>query len=92
MENVSDSAERHGSVRRAIDAIGERLPLGWGDFLRQLALFIAFDVAYEATRGLSDGARNVAIRHAEDVVSAEKTLGIFREQAVQSWALHAPAS
>jgi hypothetical protein len=90
VENVSESPEHHGSVRRAIDAIGRRLPLGWADFLRQLALFIAFDIAYESTRGLSDGARTVAIRHAEDVVSAEKTLGIFREQAVQQWAMHAP--
>jgi hypothetical protein len=90
VEHASDTNERAGSVRRAIDAIGERLPRGWGDFLRQLALFIAFDITYEATRGLSDGARDVAVRHAEDVVSAEKTLGIFREQTIQHWAMHAP--
>jgi PAP2 superfamily len=90
VEHASETSERPGAARRAIDAIGERLPRGWGDFLRQLALFISFDIAYEATRGLSDGARDVAIRHARDVVSAEQTLGIFREQAVQRWAMHAP--
>jgi PAP2 superfamily protein len=87
---ASESKTRPSGVRRALDAIGRRLPRGWGDFLRQLALFICFDIAYEATRGLSDGARDVAIRHAEDVVSAEKTLGLWHEQAIQHWALHAP--
>ncbi len=89
--DVASGTRSHpSSARRAVDAIGRRLPRGWGHFLRQLALFICFDVAYEATRGLSDGARTVAIRHAEDVVSAEKTLGIWHEQAIQHWAMHAP--
>jgi hypothetical protein len=87
---ASHSKTRPARTRRVIDAIGRRLPRGWGHFLRQLALFICFDIAYEATRGLSDGARSVAIRHAEDVVTAEKTLGIWHEQAIQQWAMHAP--
>jgi hypothetical protein len=87
---ATETDRRPGGVRRAIDAIGRRLPRGWGHFLRQLALFICFDVAYEATRGLSDGARDVAIRHAEDVVSAEKTLGIWHEQGIQHWTMNAP--
>jgi PAP2 superfamily len=90
VDHASETRDAPGTLRRRIDAIGEWLPKGWGDFLRQLALFIAFDISYEATRGFSDGARTVAIRHAEDVVSAEKTLGIFREQAVQRWAMDAP--
>jgi hypothetical protein len=88
---ASESKMRPARARRAIDAIGHWLPHGWGDFLRQLALFICFDIAYEATRGLADGARGVAVRHAEDVVSAEKALGLWHEQVVQQWALHAPA-
>jgi hypothetical protein len=87
---ATESERRPGGVRRGIDAIGRRLPRGWGHFLRQLALFISFDIAYEATRGLSDGARDVAIRHAEDVVSAEKTLGIWHEQGIQHWTMNAP--
>ena len=39
-------------------------------------------------RPLRRGA-TTAIRHAEDVVSAERSLGIFREQAVQHWAMDA---
>jgi hypothetical protein len=87
---ASESRLPPGGMRRTVDAVGRRLPRGWRHFLGQLALFISFDVAYEATRGLSDGQRSVAIRHAEDVVSAERTLGIFREQAIQHWAMHAP--
>jgi membrane-associated phospholipid phosphatase len=87
---ASESKTRPSGVRRTIDAIGRRLPRGWRHFLGQLALFICFDIAYEATRGLSDSARAVAIRHAEDVVSAEKSLGLWHEQAIQQWALHAP--
>ena len=90
MEVASKETSHPRGLRRGIDAIGRKLPRGWGDFLRQLALFAAFDIAYEATRGLSDGARSTAIRHAEDVVSAERSLGIFREQAVQHWAMNAP--
>jgi hypothetical protein len=82
---------RPSGARRLIDAIGRRLPRGWGHFLRQLAILVAFDVAYEATRGLTDGARDVAIRHAEDVVTAEKALGLWHEQAIQHWTLHAPS-
>jgi hypothetical protein len=87
---ASESNTRPDGLRGVIDAIGRRLPRGWRHFLSQLALFICFDIAYEATRGLSDGARSVAIRHAEDVVSAERTLGIWREQGIQHWAMNAP--
>jgi hypothetical protein len=87
---ATESETRPGGVKRAIDAIGQKLPRGWGHFLRQLALFICFDIAYEATRGFSDGARDDAIRHAEQVVSAEKALGLWHEQAIQQWTLHAP--
>jgi PAP2 superfamily len=90
VEVASETTPRPRGARRVIDAIGRKLPRGWGDFLRQLALFIAFDITYESTRGLSDGARDTAIRHAEDVVSAERSLGIFREQAIQHWSMHAP--
>jgi hypothetical protein len=87
---ATETSPRPGALRRLIDDIGRRLPRGWRHFLGQLALFASFDIAYEATRGLSDGARTTAIRHAEDVVSAEKTLGIFHEQAIQHWTMTAP--
>ena len=90
MDVATEPDARPHAVRRLIDEIGRRLPRGWGHFLRQLALFICFDIAYEATRGLSDGARDVAIRHAQDVVSAERSLGLWHEQSIQHWTMHAP--
>jgi hypothetical protein len=71
--------------------IGRRfLPKGWPDFLKQLAIFAIFDVAYEGSRALAEGQETAAFRHGHDVVDAEKTLGIFRELNVQQWVLGAP--
>src|SRR3954469_23035897 len=71
--------------------IGRRfLPKGWPDFLKQLAIFAIFDIAYEGSRALAEGQETAAFRHGHDVVDAEKTLGIFRELNVQQWVLGAP--
>lgn len=64
------------------------LPKGWGDFLLQLVLFAIVDIAYELTRGLSEGSVLPAFAHARDVVSLERSLGVFTELDVQRWALH----
>jgi PAP2 superfamily len=64
------------------------LPKGWGDFLLQLFLFALVDIAYELTRGLSEGSVLPAFSHARDVVSLERSLGIFTELDVQRWVLH----
>jgi membrane-associated phospholipid phosphatase len=71
-------------------AIGALLPAGWGGFGRQLAIFIPFDIAYELSRELATGGEAAALQHARDVVSLERTLGIYHELAVQRWALDAP--
>src|SRR5947207_14561410 len=64
------------------------LPKGWPDFLLQLFLFALVDIAYELTRGLSEGSVLPAFAHARDVVSLERSLGVFTELDVQHWALH----
>ncbi len=66
------------------------LPRGWGDFWLQLAIFWAFYISYEGTRGVSDGARDEAFANANRVIDAERALGIFWELDVQNWALNAP--
>ena len=63
------------------------LPKGWTDFLLQLALFAIVDLAYEATRGRSLGTVQAAFRHAQDMVSFERSIGIFTELDVQHWVL-----
>jgi hypothetical protein len=63
------------------------LPKGWPDFLLQLFLFAIVDIAYELTRGLSEGSVLPAFSHARDVVSLERSLGVFNELEVQHWVL-----
>ena len=62
------------------------LPRGWADLALQLTLFAVLDLVYETTRMLAVGDRGVALHHAHDIVSAERTLGIFHELSVQHFA------
>jgi hypothetical protein len=66
------------------------LPKGWPDFLFQLVLFAVADLLYEISRTLAKGDLAVAFVHARDVVSVEKSVGIFTELDVQHWALARP--
>jgi uncharacterized membrane protein YbhN (UPF0104 family) len=79
------------SPRSLITAIGTRLPRGWGDLGRQLAIFALLDMAYELSRTLAVGDRSTALRHSRSIVNTERSLGLFHELDVQQWALHAPA-
>jgi hypothetical protein len=73
-----------------VDRVGRFLPKGWPDFLLQLGLFALVDVLYEASRTFAEGNLAEAFVHARDVVSVEKTMGIFTEMDVQRWALSKP--
>jgi hypothetical protein len=70
--------------------IGALLPDGWAGLARQVAVFVPFDLAYELSRALAQGGRLTALRHAHDVVHAERVLRMYQEHAVQDWALDAP--
>ena len=65
----------------------QRLPQGWLDLLRQLALFAAAYYAYRIVRGLVDGQATLAFENARTLMDVERTLGLFFEPAVQGWAL-----
>jgi hypothetical protein len=56
----------------------------------ELAMVIGVYAAYEATRGLVAGDAHVALRHAQDVVSLERSLHIFVEGHVQRAAQAVP--
>jgi hypothetical protein len=56
----------------------------------QLVLFAVADLLYEISRTLAKGDLAVAFVHARDVVSVEKSIGIFTELDVQHWALARP--
>ena len=69
-----------------IGHIGRLLPRGWADLAKQLTLFAVLDLAYELSRVAAAGDRGVALRHAHDIVSAERSLGLFHELNVQHFA------
>jgi cytochrome bd-type quinol oxidase subunit 2 len=56
----------------------------------ELALIFGLYAAYEATRGLVAGDERVALRHARDVISLERSLHIFVEGPIQHAALAVP--
>ena len=62
------------------------LPAGWLDVLRQVALFGLAYLAYRLVRGVVEGDANAAFRHAEDLISLERTMHLFVEPSVQAWA------
>ena len=56
----------------------------------ELALILGLYAAYEGTRGLVAGDEQIALRHARDVVSLERSLHLFVEGPVQHAALAIP--
>jgi membrane-associated phospholipid phosphatase len=72
-------------VSRALNAVGSRLPKGWGDLGRQLALLLAVDIGYETVRGVADGQRSVAMAHGQQVIDFERTTHTFFEPSLQAF-------
>jgi len=68
---------------RVLEAISERLPKGWGDLLRQLALFLLAYNGYQLVRGVVDGKQHIAMANADRVIHFERSLGSFFEPALQ---------
>jgi PAP2 superfamily len=87
MAQVLSQTEQPEQRKGWVDRI---LPKGWLDFIVQLVLFTLVDLAYELTRGHSLGSVQAAFRHAQDMVSLERSMGIFTELDVQRWVLHRP--
>ncbi|MGH2831290.1 MAG: phosphatase PAP2 family protein [Solirubrobacteraceae bacterium] len=62
------------------------LPHGWRDVLRQILLVGLAYGAYSLMRGLVRGDANAAFQHARDLIQLERTLHVFVEPSVQTWA------
>jgi cytochrome bd-type quinol oxidase subunit 2 len=81
------------SVDRAGRAVADRR--GWLSTRHSLpiemAMVIGVYAAYEATRGLVAGDADTALRHAQDVISLERSLNIFVEGPIQHAALAVPS-
>jgi membrane-associated phospholipid phosphatase len=63
------------------------LPRGPVDLLRQIICFCGAYWLYRVVRGLEFGHAALAIRHARDVVGLERSLHVFVEPSIQSWAI-----
>jgi hypothetical protein len=62
-------------------------PRGTWDLAWQWILFAGAYYLYRLVRGLVDGHANVAYQHARDIVNFERSLHLFIEPHVQSWAI-----
>jgi membrane-associated phospholipid phosphatase len=76
-------------VSRALSAAGSKLPKGWGDFGRQIAILVSVDLAYTFVRGIVDSEKALAMTHGQDVIGFEKSLGLFFEPSWQAFFLPA---
>jgi PAP2 superfamily len=70
-------------VLRPLDSIGRLLPKGWGDLLKQFALFLIAYQGYQMVRGLADGRAEVALANGERVIDLERSLGTLFEPGLQ---------
>ena len=63
-----------------------RLPQGWLDLLRQLALFAGAYYVYRIVRGIVDGQAVQAFENGRALVYLERDMGLFFEPGLQAWA------
>ena len=73
----------------AFAAISTRLPKGWGDLARQVAILVSVDLAYTFVRGIADGERAIAIVHGQQVIDLERSTHTFFEPSLQAFFLPA---
>jgi hypothetical protein len=72
-------------LARAFRRSHQRLPGGWLDLLRQLALFAGAYYVYRIVRGMVDGQALAAFEHARQLIRLEQAVGLFFEPGVQDW-------
>ena len=70
-------------MSRLVHTVGRRLPHGWGDLLRQAALFFVAYNGYQVVRGIADGRHEVALANGVHIMHLERSLGAFFEPAFQ---------
>jgi hypothetical protein len=68
---------------------GTWLSHGWADFLRQIAIWLGFAVAYQVARGLSDRGSAEAFRNAPRLIRLEQQIGGLFELDLQHFELDA---
>jgi membrane-associated phospholipid phosphatase len=76
-------------MSRAFAAVTAKLPQGWGDAGRQLAILVGVDAGYELVRGIADGQRSEAIAHGQQVIEFEQATHSLFEPSLQAFFLPA---
>jgi hypothetical protein len=76
-------------VSRALASVSARLPKGWGDLGRQIAILVGVDLVYELVRGVADSQRADAIAHGQWVIDFERSTHTFFEPSLQAFFLPA---
>jgi hypothetical protein len=74
-------------IRRAGDAAlsAVKLPQGWRDAARQVALWALIYTLYETVRGVTEGKAAIAFANGQAVIDIERATGTYFEATVQSW-------
>jgi membrane-associated phospholipid phosphatase len=72
---------------RALNAVGSRIPKGWGDLGRQVGILVGVDLAYTAVRGIADSERSAAFAHGNQVIDFERATHTFFEPSLQAFFL-----
>ena len=65
---------------------GRVLPNGWVDLLRQCSLFGLAYLLYRVVEGAVDSNASLAFAHSRELIAFERSLGVFVEPQIQSWA------
>jgi PAP2 superfamily len=63
--------------------LGRRLPLGWGDFLFQLSLWLGFGLVYQVARGLADRNPVEAFENGRLVIDTQNAIHMLVELDLQ---------
>src|SRR6476659_5456899 len=76
-------------MSRALATVGSRLPKGWADFGRQIAILVSVDLAYTKVRGLVSSEQGIAMTHGRQVIDLEQSTGTLFEPGLHAFCLPA---
>jgi membrane-associated phospholipid phosphatase len=71
-------------VRRPVHSLGQLLPNGYLDLLRQIGLFVGAYFGYQTVRGIVDGQKSVAFANGHHIIDFERSTHTFFEPNLQS--------
>ncbi|HEY1687442.1 MAG TPA: phosphatase PAP2 family protein [Solirubrobacteraceae bacterium] len=86
------TALRRSLKARSTKQLQEKiLPAGWLDLIRQVLLFAGAYMSYSVVRAVAEVNNTVPFDHASEIIHLERSLHIFVEPAIQSWAMSSHA-